>query len=188
MDADFFILLQKGYRVASDARKQAIGVALKAQALAKRAIFAMHREDVVEAERLLGECRGMMMGLVREKELRYEGSVVAMVEEYLEAEMYVGYVKTGEFVVPEGFAEDAEAVIGAICDVTGELQRRQVMLAVAGDAQGVRKITGVIRDMVAQLMAMDLEGVLRTKGDQAKHSLRRAEDVEYDMVVKSRRE
>ena len=82
----------------------------------------------------------------------------------------------------EGVAH--EIYLGGLSDLTGELQRRQVRLATDGKLEEVRKLKQAIEEIVVQLLEMDLTGYLRTKFDQAKNSLRRAEDVLYEVTLR----
>jgi translin len=190
MDQSIFGALAERYSAKVMARKEVIAEAAAALHASKRAIFAVHRGDLEEADELLRAAQEGIIAIEEKAEilpeLHYEGSVHAAEEEYVEALLYSAYARTGEVVIPQDVYLDAETILGALSDLTGELQRRQVLRAVAGDAQTVQKITEDIREIVAQLLAMDLEGSLRTKFDQAKNSLRRAEDVLYDLAMRRR--
>lgn len=171
-------------------RREVIKLAGDAQAMAKRAIFALHRDDMDGADTLMKDAEAKfaaVRGLVaRLPELDNEGSYRAALEEYAEAALYRQYLREGRFgpVPLEGVGR--ETYLGGLTDVTGELQRRQVRLAIEGDVEGVKRIKQAIEAIVEELVAYDLGGYLRTKFDQAKNSLRRAEDVLYDVSIRRR--
>jgi predicted translin family RNA/ssDNA-binding protein len=85
---------------------------------------------------------------------------------------------------PAGKDIDYDMHLGALCDLTGELQRRQVKAAIAGDADQVERLYAEIESIVGELLKMDLSGYLRNKFDQSKNSLRRAEEVRYDVSIR----
>jgi predicted translin family RNA/ssDNA-binding protein len=172
------------------ARHEVIKIAGDAQGASKRAIFALHRDDVAGADALFaeaGEALAKIQALCATTPgLSEEGSYRAALEEYAEAALYRDYVKTGAVSALTGLPAklDDDAYLGGLSDLTGELQRRQVKAATEGRVEEVRKATAAIQEIVEALLAMDLGGYLRTKFDQAKNSLRRAEDVLYEVTLR----
>jgi len=188
LDKAYFSALKERQASHVAIRRELIARAATAQGEAKRAIFALHRDDAAGADILLtsaaaalSDIRGKIAG---RPELADEGAYRAALEEYAEAALYRAWVKDGT-VGPVAFeGVDHEIYLGGLSDLTGELQRRQVRLATDGKLDEVRKLKQAIEEIVVQLLEMDLTGYLRTKFDQAKNSLRRAEDVLYEVTLR----
>lgn len=173
-------------------RGEVIQLAAVAQGASKRAIFALHRDDAAEANRLLSEAGAALAAiqkLAKKTEgLDEEGSYRAALEEYAEAALYRDFVQSGHVGTLEGLPAtlDDDAYLGGLSDLTGELQRRQVRVATEGKIDEVKDIKDAIEEIVEALLAMDLGGYLRTKFDQSRNSLRRAEEVLYEMTLRNR--
>ena len=188
LDKAYFAALKERQASHVAIRRELIARAATAQAEAKRAIFALHRDDLGSADTLLASAAGALAD-IRAKiagrpELADEGAYRAALEEYAEAALYRAWMKDGAVgpIPLEGV--DHEIYLGGLSDLTGELQRRLVRLATEGKTEEVRRIKDVIEAIVVQLLEMDLTGYLRTKFDQAKNSLRRAEDVLYEITLR----
>ena len=81
--------------------------------------------------------------------------------------------------------DEPDLVIGGLSDFTGELSRQAVLKATEGDAKTVEKVFLTVRDVIEFLLKMNLTGSLRTKFDQAKHNLRKIEEVRYESSRRS---
>lgn len=188
IDETYFDGLRKRVAAYDTGRREVIKVSGDALAASKRAIFALHRDDQGKADQLLADA-GKMLESVRESaktndDLAGEGSYRAALEEYFEAKLYHLWLKDGKIGPLEGEPDDYKIYLAAASDLTGEIQRRQVRLATEGTADEVRRLRDDIEAVVGQLLNMDLGGYLRTKFDQAKNNLRRAEDVLYDVTLR----
>lgn len=188
LDKEFFAALKERQASHVAIRREIIAKAAAAQGEAKRAIFALHRDDAATADALLASAAGALAD-IRAKiggrpELADEGSYRAALEEYAEAALYRAWVKDGAVgpVALEGV--DHEIYLGGLSDLTGELQRRQVRFATDGKLDEVKRIKDGVSEIVELLAEMDLTGYLRNKFDQAKNSLRRAEDVLYEVTLR----
>ena len=188
LDRNYFGQVKAQHSEYESARRDLIKTSGDALSAAKRAIFALHRDDTATADALLKESLGLLdevRGAARNVQgLSQEGSYRAALEEYVEAALYRGYVRDGKIGPIEGDDIDYEIYLGGLTDLVGELQRRQVRLATEGDADAVKAIKDEIEGIVVALLEMDLGGYLRTKFDQARNSLRRAEDVLYEMTLR----
>ena len=177
------------HKAYAEARARLIKLAGDAQGASKRAIFAQHRDDAAEADRLIGEAAAALTEIqalaARTEGLAEEGSYRAALEEYAEAALYRMFVAAGKVgPITGAVAVDDDAYLGGLSDLTGELQRRQVRFATEGNQDEVARAKQAIEEIVNALLAMDLGGYLRTKFDQAKNSLRRAEDVLYETTIR----
>jgi predicted translin family RNA/ssDNA-binding protein len=170
------------------ARRELSLVSQRLQGLSKRAIFAMHRDDQVEAGKLLKE--GLKLVSLGQKQLvavpviAQDGAWRASREEFLEARLLASYLQGTSIAFLN--QEDPEIAIGALSDLVGELVRQAVMEAVKGNRESVEKMLSVGQQVVATLLEMDLTGSLRSKVDQAKGHLRKLEDIRYDLAMRIR--
>ncbi|MFH1522729.1 MAG: hypothetical protein ABIE43_02825 [Patescibacteria group bacterium] len=153
----------------------------------KRVIFSLHRGDTAIAEKNLGEIEKILLKLEKKFDydrLREEGSYKAGVEEYVEAKTFYLVLSGKKLDVIKGPELAYESYLGGICDLTGELVRRAVNQAAQGNYKEVEKIKGMINDIMAELVQFDMAGYLRTKYDQAKGSLRKIEQINYEVKIR----
>lgn len=188
MDLNFIKELGERYKSHRRDRREIIKLASDAQNNSKKSIFALHRDDREEADRLLAEAGERLAAIHKmvgaNAELANEGSYRSALEEYMEAVLYRNFVVEGKVTAPEVTDANSETYIGALSDLTGELQRRQVKAGIERNHEEVARLKEAIEEIFGQLLDMDLEGYLRNKFDQAKNSLRRAEDVLYETSLR----
>ncbi|MBN1384242.1 MAG: hypothetical protein JW983_05090 [Elusimicrobia bacterium] len=179
----FFQKLKKDYRKTVDERKQIIGISNDALHNAKRIIFILHRAGTNEANKKLLEIEKIFREL--EKKFGYdriseEGSYRAAVEEYVEAKMFYLVMINRKIDKIQGINLDFVSYLAGLCDLTGELVRKAVNEASAGNFNEVTKMKKIINEIMAELIEFDMTGYLRTKYDQAKNNLRKIEQIDYD--------
>lgn len=160
-------------------------------AKSKQAIFATHRDDLAEAARLLGEVeaaeRSFAPVFKQHPDIASEGPHRAALEEYAEAAQFLAFVKNEPLCVIKNLELDADTVLGGLSDTVGEIARKCVQWATKGEYKKIDQGLDVGREAVSALMGLNLTGYLRTKLDQAKGSLRRIEDVAYDVAMRELR-
>ncbi|MEA3249020.1 MAG: hypothetical protein U9Q03_01535 [Patescibacteria group bacterium] len=190
LDVKFLDALKGSASEYQGARQQVIRTSDDIRNASKRAIFAMHRDDMAKADELLAEAVaglaqiGEMAGSV--PKILGEGSYRSALEEYVEARLYRDYLEgkpVGKVEI-EGLEVPYDVYLGGLSDLVGELQRRLVKLATAGDLDGVKATRDTMEEIVGVMMEMDLTGYLRNKFDQSKNSFRRAEEVLYEISVR----
>jgi predicted translin family RNA/ssDNA-binding protein len=190
LDQSFIDDLGGRYATHRKLRRDVINLASEGQNRAKKAIFALHRDDADGADQLLREAEAKFTAVrelaAQSPELSWEGSYRAALEEYAEAALYRNFLRDGEVRGMEYPDVDYATLLGGLSDLTGELQRRQVLAAIRRDDAEVARLREAIDRIVGALLNMDLEGYHRNKFDQAKNSQRRAEDVLYDVSLRSR--
>jgi predicted translin family RNA/ssDNA-binding protein len=188
IDRGFLGKLTERYRLRAKARREISASATEAQSAAKRAIFALHRDDAAGAKELLAAAEAALdkasLAAGKDAQLVDEGAFVAAREEYAEAALYRMYVETGKVAkLRRADIGDGE-FLGGLADLAGELQRRQVKAATEGRKEDVAALKAAIEEIVTSLVEIDLTGYLRTKFDQAKNALRRAEEVHYELSLR----
>lgn len=188
LDSGHFQEIRKAHADYVTSRREVIKLSGDALSASKRAIFALHRDDMKGADALLEKAEGdfseVRKFIEKQPELAHEGSYRAGIEEYVEAVLYREFMKSGTVGPIRLEGVTYEIYLAGLSDLTGELQRHQVRLATVGDGEGVKVIKDAITAIVEELVSYDFGGYLRTKFDQAKNSLRRAEDVVYDVSIR----
>lgn len=183
----FLSVVKKCYIATSQARRRMFHASNDATAIAKRAIFALHREDLAEAERLLKEAGKLLAAAATEAkthpELRGQGPYHAALEEYAEARLFQNYLFKGDWKNAEALKLDPDIYLGALSDATGELVRYAVRQATKGNIKTVEKARVVVEATVGFILELDLTGDLRQKGDQAKRNLRTLEEMMYQISL-----
>lgn len=153
----------------------------------KRVIFSLHRGDHKKAKISLNEIEKILTKL--EKKFSYhrlneEGSYKAAVEEYVEAKTFLLVIEGHAIEKFRDIKLAYESYLGGICDLTGELVRRAINEAAKGNRNEVTHIKNLINDIMAELVEFDMTGYLRTKYDQAKASLKKIEQMDYEIKLR----
>jgi predicted translin family RNA/ssDNA-binding protein len=187
IDKIFFQNLKKDYEKQISERGQIIGLSQAILHSSKRAIFALHKNDVKKSKMLLDKIEKNLLKL--EKKFGYnrliqEGSYKAGAEEYVEAKMFYKIIAKQKINKVSGIKLNLESYLGGMCDLTGELSRRAVNMAAEGRIKEVEKIKAEINSIMAELVKFDMTGYLRTKYDQAKNSLKKIEQISYEIKIR----
>lgn len=183
-----FLKLKKSYQAREAARRELIRKANDALSRSKRTIFALHRDDLDTATKLLKEASGLFQacesGFRRFPELEHEGAYRAALEEYAEALLFQAYVLNRGLGSIDRRAMEPQIYLAGLSDTTGEIVRYAMHQVTEGDAAAVGKARDVVAMVIEFLLDMDLTGYLRTKFDQAKKNLRRLEEMVYDLSLR----
>ena len=106
LDKKFFEQLKKEYDSYDVNRRIIIKHSNDILKFAKMAIFALHRDNIAEAEKCFEEADKLFKYLATkiklEKGLDFEGSYLAAMEEYVEAKLLYQYLKTGKITALKG--------------------------------------------------------------------------------------
>ncbi|NQT49285.1 hypothetical protein HQ571_01175 [Candidatus Kuenenbacteria bacterium] len=171
-------------------RRKIISEASGAQHLAKQAIFALQRDDKQEAEEKIAVAKEGLISLEKrfgkDGKLRTEGVWKAAVEEFVEAKLFMDFIKKKDIQGIEEFFVLPDEYIGGLSDVTGEILRMMVLWTTKGNIEEVKNSAEVISEIIHELMQYNYGGYLRTKFDQAKRSLQKAEQILYDLSIRKK--
>ncbi|PIR02961.1 MAG: hypothetical protein COV60_02880 [Candidatus Magasanikbacteria bacterium CG11_big_fil_rev_8_21_14_0_20_43_7] len=171
-------------------RRDVIKISGDALHLSKRAIFAMHRGNMNEAEAKLSEA-GTLLKTIETKfkhteELLEEGSYRAGMEEYVEAALLQQFLVTGtigeevkKLTIPR------DVFLAGLCDVPGELYRYAIRAATNKDMAMVKICNDMAQEIVEMLTEFEFTKYLRTKFDQAKQAAHKLEYVVYEVSLRS---
>jgi translin len=155
---------------------------------AKRAIFAMHRDDFKEAEQKLAEAEKLFTELNKkykgDSKATHEGAYKAGLEEYVEAMLFYQFLTKGSIGEVKTLPVEGDIYLSGLCDVPGELYRYAIKSATEGEIKTVKKCADMAGEIVGELIEFNLTSYLRTKFDQAKSSVQRLENVVYELSLK----
>jgi len=184
----FVTELKKNYKDQEGERRQIISLANDVLFHSKKAIFALHRNEIKIADTKLKEMEATLLQLEKKfslKRIEKEGAYRAAVEEYVEAKLLSFVIKGEKIDKIKKLKLDNDAYLGGICDLLGELVRRATNEAAAGNFEQVEIIKKLSNDIMDQLIDFDMTGYLRTKYDQARGHLRKLEQMAYEIKLKT---
>lgn len=183
-----FTRIQANYFAQQKARRELIARSNEALSCAKRAIFALHRDDILTAKSLVNKSSDLFKTservFKRFPSLAFEGSYKAALEEYAEALLFLSFCETGKLGAIDPRAMDCAVYLGGLSDTTGEMVRYAVRQVTLGNEKAVARVHEVVAMVIEFLLDLDLTGPLRTKFDQAKKNLGRLEDMMYDLTIR----
>lgn len=169
------------------ARRQIINQSLDALHISKQGIFALHRDNVKEADEKLARAEQLLLALEkkfgRAVRLKGEGAWKAAREEFVEAKLFQGFMTNGKIASVGVLKIEADEYIGGLSDLCGEIVRKMIDWATRRDLAKVYEGYKVIGDIIHELMQNNLTGYLRTKFDQAKKHWQKAGSIIYDLSL-----
>ncbi len=156
--------------------------------ISKRVIYSVHRGDVSEADELVKEAKEGKSELDKiasvDGRLFYEGGYSSAMQEYAEALCYYGFIKNKKIPTCDSLKISSEDYLMGVCDLTGELGRKAVMIA-HKDPKMVVKIKKLVEDIFGEFLKFNLRNSeLRKKSDSIKWNLKKLEEVMYDVKKK----
>ncbi len=156
----------------------------------KAAIYAAHRGDMKDADKLLAETKTTIKKIesLLKKDLHLATSTGAYsdaLEEYTEASCYVHYLKTKEIPTAKQLGVDVEVYLPALSDVVGELVRKAINSSIKGDYKTALEIKDFVTDLYQELMLFDWRNTpVRKKFDSIKYGLEKLEDLSLKIKLK----
>ncbi len=155
----------------------------------KHAIFSIHRNNALEAEKSLKDLKTRLAGIIKTASnlgLRNEATLKAAIEEYLEALFFLFAINNKSLPSSFGFQVEASEQLAAISDLTGELSRRAILDVTKGDYKNIKDYKNITEELFGALLSMDLHGSLRQKRDETRRNLRRLEEILYDISLRNK--
>ena len=190
IDKKFFSKLKKDYIGFDANRRVVISKSNDILKLSKQAIFALHRNEIKQADTALKECERLHKSLQslfkKDKKLEFQGAYEAGMEEYAEARLFYNYIRYKRVTGIKEIALSNDAYIGGLSDFTGELVRYATREATKNHIDEVQKVYDTVEKIIQQLLLMNIVGSLRNKYDQATNNLRKLEGMLYDITLKQR--
>jgi len=184
--------MRKSYQEYATIRRDVIVHAGEALHAAKRAIFAMHRGDLKEAETKMNDAKKMCTALQKKYKKTpvfvEEGSYKAALEEYIEARLLHQFITKGVIKKISDITISSDVYLAGLCDVPGELYRYAIGAAAKRDVQMVEQCTAMGNEIVGELIEFNFTKYLRTKFDQAKQAVHKLEIVRYELSLRGEKE
>lgn len=183
----FLAQLKADYKKQEIERRQIITLSNDVLFHSKKAIFALHRNEVKIADTKLKEMEDILLQLEKKfsiSRIEKEGAYRAAIEEYVEAKLLACVIKKEKIDRIKKLKLDNDAYLGGICDLLGEMVRLATNEAAAGNFGQVEVIKKLANDIMDQLIDFDMTGYLRTKYDQARGHLRKLEQMAYEIKLK----
>ncbi len=183
-----FAKFQKEIKDYDEQREHLIKKSRDVLKLSKQIIYALHRDEVKEAEKLIKEIeeeKKKMEAIAKhDPKMPGEGSYRIAVQEYVEALLYYHFIMAGSL---KELSVQTELFMLGLCDLPGELNRRAVFLAGKGHVEKVGKIRDAVDMIYGELLKFDFrDNEIRRKVDAVKYELRKLEDLVLDLKLKGR--
>lgn len=189
LNKKYFAKIRQSLLSYAEKRREVIKLAGDAQHAAKRAIFALQRDDAATAEKCLAEAKKNLHDLNKkfpqDKHLFDEGSYKAALEEYTEAVLFKQFLDGKDVGEVPDLAISPDTYVSGLCDVPGEIVRYAVKSATERKFDLVKRCSEAAEAIIAELVDMDLTGYNRQKFDQAKQSFNRLQQIVYEVSLKS---
>ncbi len=189
LDKKYFDLVRQELLGYSAKRRGIIKEAGDAQHLAKKAIFALQRDDSTEAQKLLDQAEKIFLDLYEKNKkdigIFEEGSYKAGLEEFVEASIFNQYLQKKTIGKLNKVKVEPDIFISGLCDVPGELLRYAIKSATEKKFDEVKRCKQAADEIISELVDMNLTGYNRQKFDQAKQALNKLEQVLYEVSIRS---
>lgn len=187
LNKKFISDLRKDYLNKNSERRQLISRSNLVLNNSKKAIFAIHRQDLELALERLTENEDVISKIKKdfgEARALEEGSYLAALEEYVEARLFFNFIKNGKIGPIKEIKVPVISYLGGICDLTGELVRLATNEAIAKNFDKITEIKNIINEILNELIDFDITGYLRTKYDQARNNLKKIEQMDYEINLR----
>lgn len=187
LNHQFFFRLKKAYGAYDRDRREIIKISSDALTAAKQAIFSFHRNDLVGGKENLNQAdrfiRAAALKFKRTPELGGEGSYRAALEEFVEARLFESFLEKRPIDSVAALGMDEDIYLGGLFDLTGELVRFAVLKATVRDKDEVERAYEAVSAIAKEIISMNITGSLRSKYDQMKQSIRKLEEIRYDLAL-----
>ncbi|MBI2436632.1 MAG: hypothetical protein HYV41_02750 [Candidatus Magasanikbacteria bacterium] len=170
-------------------RRDIIKLSDDALHFSKRAIFAMHRDDLTEAQMKLNDAEKNLKEVIKkygkDERATDEGSYKAGLEEFVEATLLYQFLTTGKISEIKSLPISPESYVAGLCDVPGELYRYAIKSATIRNIEMVKKCAMTAEEITGELIEFNLTSYLRNKFDQAKSAVQKIEQIVYELSLRS---
>ena len=157
---------------------------------AKHAIVCVHDHNLPEAAKLLQQAEKELAPLYTlcSDDLQSVGAYHGCVQEYVEAACFYHFVMQKKLLSFSSFKHlSEEDYLLGLCDLTGELARRAVLLVIAKKHTDVVQIHAFVQEIHDFFLELYLRnGELRKKYDSIKWNLKKIEEILYDLSVRKK--
>lgn len=150
--------------------------------LSKSIIYDTHRDNLSSAESKIIIIEKKVKDLPRNTDT---SSPKIALQEFVEAITFYYYMRYNKLPKLSSFSKfnvDTEAYLLGLCDLSGELVRKAINLAIKEKFKEAINIKDLVSEIYWFFMKLDLRNSeLRKKSDQIKWNLKKLEDVSWDI-------
>ncbi len=159
--------------------------------LTKQVIYAVHRDDMKEADALVKEMQKQLKLLneyvKKNQKMYHQGSYKVAIQEYVEAMLYYTYAKDSHLMTRAELGVETDYYLLGLCDLSGELARKAISAASRGKYQEPFIIKDFLTSIYEELLKFDIrDGELRSKFDGIKYDLKKLEDICFELKIKEK--
>lgn len=188
INKNFLAKIKKDLETYQAERNQIINASRDILQASKSAIFALHRNNVKEAQKFLSAAEAEIAKLNKSynknNRLRFEGSYKAGLEEYVEAKTFFRFMSGKVLDKLPIKSIGPEEYINGLTDLTGELVRQAVLQATKGNYKVLENYRSFTEEIVGFMLNLYLTGTSRQKFDDAKRNLKRLEQIIYEVKLR----
>ncbi len=186
-----FARLHKELAAFDDQRDVLIKKSRDVVSLSKQIIYAVHRNEVRSAEKLVKDIKASVRNLVsltkKHPALYYTGALRIAEQEFVEAVAYYSFIAHHALPTAVDLGVDTENYLLGICDLFGELMRRATNSAIKENYQEVVAIRNFLSDLYDELMKFEFRNSeLRKKFDGLKYELKKVEHLILELKLKEK--
>jgi predicted translin family RNA/ssDNA-binding protein len=189
LDKKDFLKLKKELEEFDQKRETIIIKSREITRFSKHAIFFIHNKEINEAKQKLNEAKKIINELNKiiktNKKLYSVNAFSQGMQEYCEAVCYLGYVTNKKITSNNVIKADYEDYLLGLCDLTGELSRKAVMLAIEEKYNEINEIKIIVENIFKNFLDLKIRNSeLRKKSDAIKWNLKKIEEIIYDIKIK----
>lgn len=183
--------MRKEFNEYDDNRESIIKKSRDILKLSKQIIYAVHRDDLKEAEKLVKnieeEKKKAEAIIKKNSKLKSVGAYYVSIGEYVEAILYYNFIKQNQIPGNKALKVSTEHYLLGLIDLTGELGRKAVQFAGMGRFDEVIAIKDVVSEIYGELLKFDFrESDMRRKFDSVKYDLKKLEDLALELKLKGK--
>jgi translin len=174
---------QRRFDAKTVAREQALSASRSAIRSSANAIRAIHRSEVGESERLMGEARAALdrglEAVAEHPDVRYAGYLQDAQKEYAEARITAALVAGRELPDVDEIDVESAPYLNGMAEAVGEVRRHILDLLRKGETGRSEELLTSMEDMYSVLVSIDYP-------DAITMHLRRSTDVARGIMEKTR--
>jgi predicted translin family RNA/ssDNA-binding protein len=187
----YFTKLKEQYDATDANREKIITTSREIEKDAKKAIYMLHRNDTKGAEELIIKAKQNILAatglLVESESLDSVGALTKATEEYVEAVCFRSFLQNKPIPTAEQLDVSNEVYLGGLSDLTGELVRAAVHMAIDDSYETLIPIRDLIDELYGYLLAFNFRNSnLRKKFDAIKYNLKKMEDLLLELKLKGK--
>lgn len=184
-----FAKLRKEMEEHDQNREKLIAKSRKILKSSKAAIYSGHRGEIKKAEKQLSEAKTEIKKakkiMAKMPCLAGTGAYGDALEEYVEANCYISYLKSRQIPTAEKLKVDVHTYLPGVSDLVGELVRKAINSAAKGNYKTALEIKEDVEKLYSELMLFDWRNSpARRKFDAIKYGLEKLEDLALKIAFK----